>query len=130
MKSWYGLLGWLLLALVAGGCSDSNSGSSLPNAPHPVGWILLHGDEANADLRGCQVCHGADFAGSGGAVSCFSCHFDGPPPFFVHPASWQAAGAFGSHFGAAPPVPAFAEQFSWTTCAVGACHGGDSGRSQ
>jgi hypothetical protein len=30
-------------------------------------------------LDGCQVCHGLAFAGSGDAVSCFSCHPTGPP---------------------------------------------------
>ena len=108
------LLGVLFLAGLWG-CSDRNGSAPLPNQPHPAGWILSHGAQATTDLDGCKVCHGADFAGSGKAVSCFSCHLAGPP-FAIHPASWQ---------NVVQDHQTFPENYSWTNCANGACHGAD-----
>ncbi len=115
MKYLEGLIAILLCAALLSGCSDSNSSASLPGEPHPAGWVLLHGAQANQDLRGCQVCHGADFTGVGQAVSCFSCHLEGPP-FAVHPASW--GNVIADHQD-------FPSSFSWTQCANAACHGTD-----
>ncbi|MCP2501765.1 MAG: CxxxxCH/CxxCH domain-containing protein [Deltaproteobacteria bacterium] len=54
-------------------------------AGHPAGWVAVppalqpHGTAAKAanGYPGCQTCHGANFTGSGGAVSCLNttgCH--------------------------------------------------------
>jgi hypothetical protein len=107
----YALL--LLLLLVLAGCSNSNSDAPPAGAAHPDGWILAHAAEARVRLDGCQVCHGLAFAGSGDAVSCFSCHPTGPP-FTLHPGGWVDIVA--EH-------QAFALTISWTTCATAACHG-------
>ncbi len=120
MKRFAGLCLLLALLTLVTGCSDHNSNSSLTTEPHPAGWVLSHPLQASQDLEGCQLCHGADFSGSGAAVSCFSCHIDGPP-FGIHPASWAQDGAFLSHFSG----DSFAAEFSWTSCAAAACHGTD-----
>jgi len=74
--------------LIHGGCGGgANSGNS--DAPvlvsaHESGWKFTHDSEATKDLFTCQVCHGADFRGSGPVPSCYVCHLGGPP-FFLHP---------------------------------------------
>ncbi len=100
---------WLLVFLVAA-CSDQRSSTT---APHPLGFLTEHSEEANADLEGCKVCHGADFSGSQRVVSCFACHLEGPP-FGIHPAAWAEV---------SEDHRTFAETLSWTTCAVSVCHG-------
>lgn len=105
----------LFCLLLMSGCSSGSSDAPASNAAHPDNWIALHGDAADADLRGCQGCHGFDFNGSGDAVSCYSCHISGPP-FSLHPVSWTDVVA--DH-------QAFADDLSWTSCAVGICHGTD-----
>jgi hypothetical protein len=106
---------FLLLAALVGGCSDDNSNAPPPGEPHPADFVLLHADQAQADLASCQVCHGVDFRGSGEAVSCFSCHaFNAAPPFTIHPTDW--ADPFVDH-------RAFASANGFSSCAVAACHG-------
>jgi hypothetical protein len=102
-----------MLTLIAGGCSNRNSEAPLPGQAHPAGWVSSHAPEARTQLSGCQVCHSIDFAGSGAAVSCFSCHPSGPP-FTLHPGGWVDIVA--DH-------QAFARTISWTTCATATCHG-------
>jgi len=107
----------LLSILFLAGCSTSGSeapGTGPGSAVHPSNWISLHSGEANTDLRGCQGCHGFDFAGSGEAVSCFTCHLSGPPFVGVHSSTW--ANVINDHQG-------FPNDFNWTTCAAVACHG-------
>jgi predicted CxxxxCH...CXXCH cytochrome family protein len=43
---------------------------------HPANWRApeVHGLAAKDDLRSCQTCHGADFAGGTSTVSCNACH--------------------------------------------------------
>jgi predicted CxxxxCH...CXXCH cytochrome family protein len=67
------------IALFLGACSDDSSDAPAPGDVHPPGWIVTHAEEAQDDVVGCQVCHGLDLAGSGKAVSCFSCHTQGSP---------------------------------------------------
>jgi hypothetical protein len=110
------------MAALSGGCSDSKTGAPPPNRAHPVDWLALHSsDPAAAGLaNSCRVCHGANFEGSGKAVSCFDCHSSGPP-FALHP-SWWNGDAFNEHrhfHNAVDP----AERISWTTCATALCHG-------
>jgi hypothetical protein len=58
---------------------------------HPVGWLdpaspVFHGLSVAA--RGptpCKQCHGADYRGGTAAVSCYTCHADGPSG---HPDGW------------------------------------------
>lgn len=102
-----------ILSLLAGGCSDVNPEAPAPGAVHPAGWVLSHAADARTPQAGCQICHGIDFTGHAGAVSCFGCHLAGPP-FTVHPGSW--VDVVVDH-------QAFARTFSWTTCAVAVCHG-------
>jgi len=65
-------------------CSVSNTDAPSSGEAHPAGFIMTHAVQANADLRGCQTCHGADFTGNGDPVpGCFDCHESGPP-FTVH----------------------------------------------
>jgi len=97
------------------GCSGGSSEAPTGGNAHPDNWLALHGAEALFDLRGCQGCHGFDFNGSGAAASCFSCHPSGPP-FSLHPASWTDVVADHQDF---------ANDFSWTVCAVAICHGTD-----
>jgi predicted CxxxxCH...CXXCH cytochrome family protein len=70
------------IGLVA--CSTSNTEAPGPREPHPAQYILDHGEAANDNLSGCQVCHGIDFKGiSGTSPSCLECHPAGPP-FTMH----------------------------------------------
>jgi hypothetical protein len=65
---------------------------------HPVGWAspAQHGAAAKATpgpgtgFSTCQSCHGADFRGSGTAVSCFGCHSTAPHA----PAPWRPPSAY------------------------------------
>lgn len=104
-------------AVLAGGCSSSNSDAPLPGEAHPAAWLTAHAAAATSDLDGCRSCHGSNLAGSGDAVSCFSCHvFNAAPPFTVHPADWDAP--YLDH-------PAFAAVNGFASCAIAACHGTD-----
>ena len=94
------LVGAIILALGLSACSEQQAPV---DEAHADGWILVHGGEAQTDLASCATCHGPDFTGNGGAVSCFDCHFDGPP-FQLHPAAW--ANTLLDHL-------AFADDFSW-----------------
>ena len=96
-------------------CSSENDLAPGVNEVHIANWVASHGIEANTDLTGCQICHGLDFNGNGNAVSCFTCHADGPP-FISHPASWVDVEQDHQTF--------FTDQ-SWTQCANAACHGTD-----
>lgn len=107
----------LFLLLALAGCSDSSSDAPPAGAAHPAGWVQTHSAEASIRLDGCQVCHGIDFAGSGDAVSCFSCHvYNQAPPFSIHPADWTDT--YVDH-------RAFAATNGFTSCAIAACHGAD-----
>ena len=105
------LVGTLLLTA----CSSENSLAPGVNQVHPGSWVLNHNVEANADLTSCQGCHNIDFSGSGNAVSCFSCHADGPP-FITHSATWSDVVQDHQNFYTS---------LSWTQCANAACHGTD-----
>lgn len=105
----------VLTALITGACSSENDLAPGLNEAHPVNWVASHGVEANTDLTSCQICHGLDFSGSGNAVSCFTCHADGPP-FISHPASW---------IDVEQDHQTFYTTQSWTQCANAACHGTD-----
>lgn len=110
------LVGSLIaVTLLAFGCADQNNNAAPPGAVHPAGWGRSHAVQAAQpqELRGCQGCHGIDFAGGSSAVSCFDCHGSGPP-FVIHPAGW--VNVVQDH-------QAFALTLSWTTCATAACHG-------
>ncbi len=114
------LLCLLLTALIAGGCADSNSGAPEVDQAHPTGWVIGHAAEARDNQTRCQFCHGADFRGNKEAVSCFSCHLEGPPQvaqFHIHPISWTS----GTTVIAAHQN--FPRNFSWTQCGNAACHG-------
>lgn len=102
-----------MLAATFYGCSSGSSDAPAVGDAHPAGWISTHGSSANADLRSCQGCHGLDYTGSGDAVSCFNCHSSGPP-FSAHPLDWVNVRT--DHQG-------FPNDYNWTTCANGACHG-------
>jgi hypothetical protein len=122
MQRLFGLTILVILAILAGGCSDSKTGAPTTTSAHPADWLDLHSsDPAAAGLAdSCRVCHGANFEGSGKAVSCFDCHASGPP-FALHP-SWWNGDAFNEHrhfHNEADP----ARRMSWTTCAVALCHG-------
>lgn len=110
----------LLSFLIVAGCSDRNPDAPLSGQAHPQGWLAQHPAAARVDQVGCQGCHGADFKGSGRAVSCFSCHAAGPP-FTLHPV-WWGGDAFNEHrhFHNAPDP---AQRLSWTRCAAETCHG-------
>jgi hypothetical protein len=110
----------LLLTLLAGGCSNSNTAAPLAGQVHPAGWEHSHRAAANADLSSCQGCHGADFTGSGKAVSCFTCHASGPP-FAIHPTGWNGDALNGHNcfFNDAN----INDRRNWTNCATAACHG-------
>lgn len=74
----------ILITLITIGCSTRNPDAPSSNETHPPLYLLDHALEANADLTGCTVCHGADFKGTGNPVpNCFSCHESGPP-FGIH----------------------------------------------
>lgn len=107
------LVGSLIAVTLLGfGCADQNSSSAPPGAVHPADWGRIHATQAQ-DLRGCQGCHGLDFAGGSANVSCFVCHASGPP-FLIHPESWVDVVVAHQDF---------ARTLSWTTCAIAACHG-------
>ncbi|HKL26710.1 MAG TPA: hypothetical protein VJ910_10835 [Desulfuromonadales bacterium] len=95
------LLCLLASALMLNACSSDNSDAPTGSNAHPEGWIATHSAEAEPIAPGyidCAGCHGADLAGSGDAVSCFSCHaFNAAPPFTIHPANWSEA--YVSHRG-------------------------------
>ena len=107
------LLCLVLLVAFLSGCSDGSSDAPAVNEAHPSNWLSSHGSEANADLRGCQGCHGIDFDGSGDALSCYDCHLAGPP-FGTHPLGWDDVQQ--DHQG-------FPDNYSWTGCATDDCHG-------
>ena len=118
------LFPFVIVLLLAAGCSSSNSDAPRAGQVHPQNWAALHGAGAKTDLASCRTCHGADYLGGGIGVSCFDCHLAGPP-FAMHPAEWTDV--VSGHQG-------FAESYSWTTCATAACHGatlqgGDAGPS-
>lgn len=107
----------LLALLLAGGCADSNSSAPDLDEAHPPGWVLAHAEAARQRLPDCGSCHGLNFEGAGRAVSCFACHFELLPEaggFRIHPASWD--NIIADHGD-------FPRDWSWTTCANGACHG-------
>lgn len=109
----------LLSALLAAGCGDDNRDAPAIDEAHPPQWIFEHGEAAREDLTRCQSCHAPDFRGNGEAVSCFDCHFEGPPQFAtfgIHPFHWD--NVIVDH-------QEFPREFSWTTCANFACHGTD-----
>jgi len=111
------LLTILFAFLLVTGCNTSNTdapGTAANSPVHPSNWISLHGVEAGKDIRSCQGCHGFDFTGSGSALSCLTCHLSGPPFVGVHPSSWT--NVVNDHQG-------FANEFSWTSCAIASCHG-------
>lgn len=84
-------LSLLVTTLLLGACSDNNSAAP-EDAPHPENWLSVHpaAAVANANFSDCVGCHGADLKGSGGAVSCFSCHsYNTAPPFTFHPSTWS-----------------------------------------
>lgn len=114
-----------LLLVVAAGCSSGSSDAPLPGgSAHPANWQSVHSSYGKADLRGCQGCHGFDFAGSGAAISCLPCHPGAPPfgPGAGHPTSWNNNPVQGhqDNFSAtSSPV----ERRTWTSCATAACHG-------
>lgn len=113
------LLCILVTALVLGGCSDDNSAAPDVDRAHPPNWTLAHAPEARGRAMDCTLCHGDVFQGAGEAVSCYACHFDDPTrvaQVFVHPPDWVNVIIDHQDF----PL-----QHSWTTCANGACHGGE-----
>jgi len=115
------LISVFMLLLGIAGCSGSNNNSDgTGQKVHPSDWLLVHGTQANADLGGCQSCHGFDFKGGGQAVSCFNCHASGPPFVGPHPATWNADPLSGHQ---ANFQGTLSDKIPWTTCAVGACHG-------
>ena len=75
----------MLIFLVTAACSTSNPEAPRSNETHPPLYLVRdHATEANADLTGCQTCHGTDFQGTGNPVpSCYSCHESGRP-FTLH----------------------------------------------
>lgn len=80
-------IGLFLLLIFLTACGGGGGGSSDAPGPgrvHEDAWIITHDERARQDLVGCQVCHGLDFQGNAGAVSCMDCHF-GAPPFVKHP---------------------------------------------
>ncbi|WP_158247202.1 CxxxxCH/CxxCH domain c-type cytochrome [Geothermobacter hydrogeniphilus] len=108
-----------LLGALLYGCSSSSSDAPRIGTAHPEGWVTLHASDARAEQKSCKSCHGLDLAGSGNAVSCFSCHLDGLP-VRLHPVSWEdATGSI------VPGHKVWPDSFSWTSCAVAACHGAD-----
>ncbi len=111
------LLILLLLPLSMTGCSDGNPGAPPDNAPHPLDYIKTHPADALAvpGYAECVICHGEDLYGSGGAVSCYSCHsYNDTPPFIIHPATW--IDPYIDHRG-------YASANGFTSCAN--CHGAD-----
>lgn len=114
------LFALLFVALSAGGCADGNADAPRVDEAHPPNWVLQHAAEARQRLADCASCHGPDFQGAGEAVSCFVCHFGGPPQFgnfFIHPPEWGENVVAGHQ--------TFPQAYSWTTCGNGACHGTD-----
>ena len=126
--------------LILTGCSTQNPDAPIADKTHPPAYLLAHAAEASVDLRGCQVCHGRDFKGSGNPVpDCYSCHENGPP-FVLHPlpfrdpadhgpaAKADQAGCLGCH-GSKPNrfdggIVADPEKFNAPagTCNAQACH--------
>ena len=82
------LLCLIAMVFLIGACAEPNEGGV-----HESLWIAEHGEEvAEEGYSECVDCHGADLSGSGGVISCYSCHaFNTTPPFIVHPASWSNA---------------------------------------
>ena len=77
-------------------CSTSNSDAPGTREPHPAKYILNHGEAANQNLSGCQVCHGIDFKGiAETSPSCLDCHVAGPP-FTMHPVPYMDPADHGS----------------------------------
>lgn len=106
------LTGLLLLSLLVS-CSDPNAQAPSENQIHASGWASTHGAFSVADPVGCTSCHGADYTGSGSAVSCYSCHYDGPP-FSAHPSTWTMP--FTDH-------RAYVTSNGFSSCSLSACHG-------
>jgi hypothetical protein len=115
MHRWILIFSLLLMAVLAGGCSDDNSSAPPTNQAHPSNWVSAHPGPANSDLSSCQTCHGLNFQGSGDAVSCFSCHsYETAPPFTTHPPSWTDP--YIDH-------RSYAATNGSSSCALSACHG-------
>jgi hypothetical protein len=106
----------LAAVMLLNACSDGNSDSPSDTSAHPVAWFSTHPEPAlstDPDFSNCKSCHGADLAGSGDAVSCFSCHsYNAAPPFSIHPLNW--ADPYLNHRG-------FAATDGTASCT--ACHG-------
>lgn len=103
------------LVLLVAACADPNTGAPTDQGVHPEVWITEHSSEVadSLDFTGCTSCHGEDLGGSGGAVSCYSCHaFNTSPPFIVHPSYWDDP--YSDH-------RAYAGLNGFDTCA--GCHG-------
>ncbi|HET8646032.1 MAG TPA: CxxxxCH/CxxCH domain-containing protein, partial [Vicinamibacteria bacterium] len=76
-----------VLAAPAGGHLNGRPDST----GHDPRWsdptsTFFHAPAANADLRECAVCHGANLEGQGTAMACGQCHDQGLPPGV---ASWK-----------------------------------------
>lgn len=122
-RPWVVLL--LLGALLAAGCSTSNTGSGLnlvdEQGNHPPNFLSAHPAWALPDGGLCKSCHGDDLQGGISRVSCFSasrngvgCHANGPA---FHPASWLNKAAGSGFHGAAYAANAL---INGLTCA--GCH--------
>ena len=98
-----------------------------PSAPHAIPYTdaALHGPDAKADLKACQVCHGTPgtirFDGGSASTGCSAtgCH----PAAGAHPTRWQ---------GANDITPAYASTHrnagqQNTNCSI--CHDFTSGRT-
>ena len=103
----------LFVGLLAS-CSTENPDAVFGG--HAEDWVCTHGTEAQQDPSQCTSCHGADYTGSGSVPGCFDCHLGTAPNFSVHPDSWAVT--IADH-------QTFANDNSWTTCAVADCHGAD-----
>jgi hypothetical protein len=69
-------LSLLIPALLLSACSDANLAAPTDRSVHPESWLVEHTAvlEESTVFNDCAGCHGADLSGSGGAVSCYSCH--------------------------------------------------------
>jgi predicted CxxxxCH...CXXCH cytochrome family protein len=85
MHRWILIFSLLLMAVLAGGCSDQNGGGADTTQPHSLGasWLLPEGHAASA-INGSPPCFGCHQV-SGGPVApnCSTCHTAGPPNFVL-----------------------------------------------